>query len=370
MRTELITRREAFDRLGPAWNALLADDVECPSGMDATSGFEWAAALIDAFLEEGQWVVVVASDDSGVAGILPLFWSRYRWEEAGAGVLAALTELNGGRNGFVVREGAEEALDAMLACLDEELPGWDRLNLRLVSGSRSEALLERLCARNGIKFTKGGADEKAATSPYLLLPDDLDEYLRGFNPKFRQEVQRRDRRMREQGQLQLRILEKPEEVDATWLAIQEIERLSWKEEAGTSLTASDWQERFHERLVPYAADSGQLACAVLELDDKPVAYSLALCFGGVASGLKTSYVQSLHAQAPATVLARLFMTELRARGFKAFDFMGACEAHKLRWTGSTYTRHTYTLFSKGIGGAVAQMRHRVGSMLKRGLVRS
>jgi hypothetical protein len=366
----LITRREDFDRLSPSWNALLAQDAVCPTGLDATGGFEWAAALIDAFLKDSQWLVAVAADEQGVAGILPLFWSRHRWPEAGDGVLAALTELNGGRNGFLLREGSEQALSAIMACLRTDLPGWDRLNLRLTSGSRSEALFESLCAKEGMRYVKGGSEENAAVSPYLMLPDDLDEYLRGFNPKFRQEALRRDRRIREQGRVQMRVFTRPEEAAELWAAIEQIERLSWKEEAGSSLTASDWQERFHKCLLPHAAKSGRLACAVLTLDDAPVAYSLALCFEGVACGLKTSYVQGLHSFAPATVLARLFMIELRARGILAFDFMGACEAHKLRWTDSTYSRCTYGLFNQGIGGTVAQVRHRVGSLLKRGLART
>lgn len=370
MRTELITRREDFDRLRPSWNALLAQDAACPTGMDATGGFEWAAALIDAFLKDGQWLVAVTTDEQGVAGILPLFWSRHRWPDAGDGALAALTELNGGRNGFLLRDGSEEALSAIMTCLRTELPVWDRFNLRLTAGSRSEACFESLCAKEGLRYVKGGAEEKAAVSPYLMLPDDLDEYLRVFNPKFRQEALRRDRRIRERGQMQMRIFAEPEETAELWSAIEQIEKLSWKEEAGSSLTASDWQERFHKCLLPHAAAAGQLSCAVLTLDDAPVAYSLALCFQGVACGLKTSYVQDLHSFAPATVLARLFMIELRARGNLAFDFMGACEAHKLRWTDSTYSRYTCGVFNQGIGGAVAQVRHRVGSLLKRGLART
>lgn len=370
MRIDLITRRSDLNRLAQAWNALLAEDCTAPAGMDATSGFEWACALIEAFLEDEQWLVVAASDEHGVAGILPLFWSRHRWPEADKGALSVLTELNGGRNGLLVRNGSAETLGAMLDHLHDEVPGWSRLNLRLVVGSRSQALLESLYPGENARLVKTGADAKDASSPYLLLPDDLDQHLRTFNPKFRQEVLRRDRRLRELGEVRLRIHERPDEIDGLWRSVLEIERLSWKESAGSSLTANDWQERFHELLLPHCAAAGQLAGAVLTVDDAPVAYSLAVHFGKVVLGLKTSYVERLTSHAPASVLARLFMIELRQRGFEVFDFMGACEPHKLRWTDSTYARCAYTLFNGGIGGAMAQVRHRVGSLLRRNLARA
>lgn len=364
MRAELITQRADFDNLADSWNSLLAQDAQCPTGMDATGSHEWASAVIDTFLQDGQWIVVVAVDESGIAGILPLYWTRHRWPKAGRGMLDALTEVNGGRNGFLLRPGSEEtALSTMVTCLRSRIK-WDRLNLRLVSGSRSASWLGDLCARENMLFVKGGADAKAATSPYLALPDDLEGYLRSLNASFRWQLQRRERRLRDAGAIQLEIVETPEQVSRYLAAVDEIERQSWKEDAGSSITARDWEHRFYQALLPRVAASGLLLSTLLRLDRRPIAYQMVTAFGETASLLKTSYVQDLRAYSPGIVLQWMQLREIHARGFRSFDFMGACEPYKLRWTESVYSRHTYCLFNRSLAGRIAEARHKVGSAVK------
>ena len=366
MRVELITQRAEFDRLGPAWNALLAEDCACPQGMDATSTHEWAGALIDAFLDDDQWMILVASDGQGVCGILPLYWVKYGGTAPDSDALAILTELNGGRNGLLVRTGSVDTLNAMLDHLARQVPGWDRLLFRTTLGGRSDRMLDELVGSHGRRVVSS----EETTSPYLILPDDLDQYLRALSQNFRKETQRRERRLRDMGTLDLKLVEGAADTEELWDAILEIEKTSWKETAGSSITAKEREQRFYPALLPRAAAAGQLLAGLLLLDQRPIAYCLAIRFGDTAIGLKTSYVEDLSSHSPATVLRRLYFDALAQRGVRAYDFMGACEPHKMRWTETTYSVALFSVFNSGLRGAVARLRHQAKARLRHGLLRA
>lgn len=362
MKIEVIRRRGDIDKLYSDWNAFLRDDSRTPDGMDITSGFEWTTSLLDAFLgEEVPWFVLVASDARGVAGILPM----YRVRSSGGSVwprdIAPMTQLYGGRNGFLLRTDAPHALRAMLRYLHRSIDGWHSMHLRVVDGSRSERALDD--ALNGALSCMEPYNRE--TSPFVRLPDDLDTYLGSLKTGFRTELQRRERRLRDVGRLEFRVYDSPEQVDAYWKDIISVELQSWKEAAGSSITRKAEQDRFYRTLLPRAAGAGQLLGGLLLLDDRPIAYRLSVVSGDTALGLKTSYAENVKAFAPATVLQWMYLREMHRRGLRVFDFTGTCDPHKMRWGCDTYAQTTYRIYRQSVGGALAQVGRRALSAVRK-----
>lgn len=360
LRIEVLADRAALDHISDAWNALALEDATPPLGQDATATYEWHRALLDAFLpDDGRWLVLVARDDRGLAGILPVYRSQLRKGLARPGEIAVLTELFGGRNGFLVRSSDASVLQALLRHLIDHVDGWDSLRMHLVCGSRSERMLTAALGGTGTFVV---AEE---VSPILTMPDDLDDYLRSLQPSFRSELRRREKRLHEAGSLEFEMFDSPARTAEYWQAVQEIERQSWKEAAGSALTASLEQQRFYQALLPRAAAAGQWLSGLLRLDGRPVAYRMSVVFAGTAIGLKTSYVQDMKAYSPATVLQWMYLREIHRRGIRVFDFTGLCEPHKTRWTDDTYTLRTHRIFRRSPGGQLARLRHELGAQARR-----
>lgn len=352
MHVELISDRAAFDRLAPAWNALLAEDSSPPHGMDATGSFEWASALLDSFLQDGNWLVAVAADPDGVAGILPLYRPTGPRGLCAPRELALFTESYGGRNGFLVRGGDPDILRRLVEFLHREVQGWDCLRLHLVRGSRSDAMLATLVAQMPL----AGTEIARETSPVLMLPDDFEAWAATLKPSFRTELRRRERRLRDAGDLRFELFTQPADVERYWDAVIAIERQSWKEAAGSSITRHPEQDRFYRAMLPRAAAAGQWLSALLCLDGRPVAYRLSIADRGVALGLKTSFVDDLRKFAPASLLQWMYLRRVHDLGIRCFDFSGNAEEHKMQWTSETYTLDTMQLFRPSLGGNLARVR--------------
>jgi CelD/BcsL family acetyltransferase involved in cellulose biosynthesis len=146
--------------------------------------------------------------------------------------------------------------------------------------------------------------------------------------------------------------------------IYEVESCSWKDEIGTSITAQTEQRRFYEALVEVASDSGLLSAHVLRLNDKPVAYILGLTSAdGTFLDLKESFARPYADYSPGHVLKRFAIATLIASGTRIYDFMGACEPYKMRWTDKTYRRVTLSIYNQGLRGRFWYWRSRLGRAL-------
>ena len=361
MRLELISNRAAFDQLVTPWEALLAQDCTPPAGMDATSGFMWASAILDSFLSQGEWYVAIARDSGRVAGLLPVYRPAPNRGIGSPRVLAPFTELYGGRNGFLIRQGDVNVLRRLIGCLQREVHGWDVLQMQLVQGSRSERMLATL-AEDATIATR---TLPSLSSPILEMPDDLDEWIASMKPSFRTELRRRERRLREAGELRFDLFTDPADVPRYWEAVTTIERQSWKHTAGSSITCRPEQDRFYRAMLPRAAESGQWLSALLSLDGRPIAYRLSIASHGVALGLKTSFVDDLRKFSPASVLQWMYLQRVHGLGIRCFDFSGNAEDHKMQWTHATYGLQTVQLFTPSFRGNLARLRGGLASVAAR-----
>jgi CelD/BcsL family acetyltransferase involved in cellulose biosynthesis len=338
------------------WRNTVSACAAPPEGADMTSAPEWHAALARAFRPQGGTRLLVARERGGeIAAALPVYL-RHAQRLGHFGQTVALpTELYGGRMAWLGERNATAAVASLLRAVDAAFPRWSSFEMTLVDGNlRTERMLQSLR-----DCTCAVASMPLARSPYISLPDSFEDYFKSLKPNFRTEVRRGERRLRETGELTRRLFAAPEEIEALWDSVCRIERESWKEAAGTSITTNPQQERFYREFLPYAAAGAQLLAPVLYLDGRPIAHKLCLVRDGVAAILKMSYVEDLKRFYPSTVLLAGYLQDLVARSVRFLDFMGVCDDFKMRWTSLTYGRTKHVLFRDSLGGRLAHARFRL-----------
>lgn len=362
MQVELICDRPAFDQLREDWNRLLAEDCTAPFGMDVTSGFEWASALLDSFLIGKDWYVAVARDQTGVTGILPVCHrTRATGIFSAPGILSPITSLHGGRNGFLIRNGEPEILRQLIESLFERVPGWDLFGFNVVSGSRSEQMLAGLPKDIGSSIRR----QDSKSSPILLMPEDIETWIASMKPSLRQGLNRHKRQLENLGSLRFELLQDPADVPRYYEAMMYIERNSWKQAAGTSISCKPEQDRFYQALLPHAAGGRQWLSALLTLDDEPIAHRLSIACHGVALGLKTSYVEAMKKYSPASVLQWMYLQHVHPLGIRCFDFSGETESHKMQWTDEIYRLTGMRLYRLTAHGRLARLRNQMAQFKQR-----
>ncbi len=326
-----------------AWLALTQDSLADSRDLDITTTAEWSEALRYSHLDGAPARIAVAGAGGELDGLFPYYRSVERVRGIRCRKLNALSQLYSGRNRLLAREPAqfaERLLDALLA--DEAT--WDWLCLTLVDDSASHRAVVAAAERRGYTLETVAVSD----SPYIDLPDSWDTYFDSLSKKFRWLLRTSRKKLGEEGELGYRLYTTPAEVAPFLQAMYDIEKGSWKEGSGTSITANDTQRAFYERFSPVAAERGWLRGHVLSFNQEPIAYIYGIRLGPVFHDLKESYKVSMRDHSPGHVLKTFALPDLIAEGVTRYDFCGKCDDFKMKWTALTYRRRDLTLHRRTV----------------------
>jgi hypothetical protein len=275
--------------------------------------------------------VLLANDDTGLIGIVPLVEEKEKRKGVSVRVLKMLSgfhALHG--TPLLLGRRKQDSAAAVFEHLRSRNGSWTLWFNAYQVGDPQEELFFSLLRERGHHFST----EPGVRSPYQQLNETWEEKLKTLQPRFRTALRSREKRLREKGKLELRFLDKP----ATWSegleAIREIEEDSWKVETGTAITKQDFQWQFYSRYAPLAAEGGTLRIPVLYLDNEPLAYDYSLLADGTYYLLKTSYKNRWHESYPGFVLRKLLVELLYSSGCREIDYLGKDEDWKMKWTGA------------------------------------
>jgi CelD/BcsL family acetyltransferase involved in cellulose biosynthesis len=347
---KVLTEYEHWASLRQPWNDLVAKQSGEISQLDVTCTFEWAMTLWRNHLGSQEQQVLVLKSGAEINAILPLYRFRKQVHGLPCRVIAPWTEHYSGRCGFLLREPSCGQLGLAMEALIATTKDWDVFQFALIDGSLQDQEFSAWQAQSGMICERIGTQ----VSPYVALTTDWQQHLSSLPPKLRSKMRNGEKRMRERGHLEYQEFRENADTDFFANAMFEIERGSWKEAAGTSLTTNRLQETFHRDFLKTAVQSGWLCGHLLLLDREPIAYVYGLLYHGIFTGLKESFKTSYREMSPGHVLRTFIFQSLYAHNSRFYDFMGRCDEHKMRWTANTYSRSTYLLYNRTTRAWVAR----------------
>ena len=336
------------------WDRLLKSVSESILQLDVTSTLEWSIALWENFAHHTKQRVLVLENNNCITGILPLYNSYDTIYSLRCRKIAPITEIYSGRCGFMLSHNQEAGLDTMIKYLYQH-SDWDLFQITLVDGSQSDTLFREVYRQRKFRCDKLAMQ----SSPYIALKGDWKKYFDSLPKKFRWRLRNSTKKLEESGRLVHKEFGTETDLQSFFDSMIEVEKESWKESAGTSITVNTYQETFYKKFSLMAANKGWFYSHVLELDDIPIAYLYGLAYNGVFFNLKSSYKEEYKKYSPGHVLKMFILEQLYQRGIRVYDFMGPCDDHKMRWTNKIYTRSTYIIYNNTLRGIAAWMGRRV-----------
>lgn len=345
--------------LEDAWIGLLRQHANAADGIDVTGTIEWTLSLWENHLHSQPEKIFLLSEAGQVCTILPCHQrnnSKYGVRE---NILEPITELFSGRTGFLLKDKSAAHLEAIFDFLFTQFPGWDAFCCTLVDGSPSARMFAAMVGKHRYSVRP----IRHSTSPYISLPPQQEAYFSGLSKNFRDNLKKSENRLNKAGKMAVRFYQSPDEVKAFLDIILSIERRSWKEQAGTSITTNPIQEGLYRRILPRAAENQWLLGTVLSVDETPIAYAMGFIFEHIYYNMKASYDESMRATGAGSFIYGPIIKELYRREVFMCDFMGECEEYKMRWTDATYSRTTYILYNQSIRGWLLRAKHRFEQMV-------
>ncbi|MGZ4231439.1 MAG: GNAT family N-acetyltransferase [Solirubrobacteraceae bacterium] len=185
-------------------------------------------------------------------------------------------------------------------------------------------------------------------STLVRLDGDWEAYDNSLSTSLRRDLRRCRRRLDEHGRVWLDV---HDDVSRLGEAL-ELERLGWKEQAGTAIASRPETQQFYTEIAHWAAERGWLRLIFLRLDDRAVAFQFALEDGGAHLGLKTGFDPQFRAMSPGRLIVYASLERAFSIGLERFEFMGKADPYKLRFANDAYDRLLFQAFSHRPAGRV------------------
>ena len=230
------------------------------------------------------------------------------------------------------------------------------VSLRFLSDEPAELELLQAAAQGARHTVLVRASERF---PRILLEGDFEDYWRSRSNNLRRDVERCARRLRARGEVAL-------EVNATDERLHEafgIESLGWKGARGTAITSSTPTERFYSEIARWATERGSLRLVFLRVEDRAVAFHLALEEAGTYFPLKGGFDPAFAACSPGKLIIAETLRRAFAIGLRRYEFLGGEDAYKLRWATHTSERLQFQAFAPSIPGRAARAAFQYGRPL-------
>jgi CelD/BcsL family acetyltransferase involved in cellulose biosynthesis len=312
----------------------------------------WLSAWWNAF-GSGRLVVLAVRRAGRLVGVLPL--------SQRAGVLSSPTNWHTPLYGPVAAD--ESALGAIRDWILSRRPR--RVDLSFLDGegpaTRELRSLEpsyRLVERTMLR------------SPYVAIDGDWEAYWQGVSGKLRQTVRRASRRLAEVGEVTLEVESGPERLDELLAEGFELEATGWKGRSGTAINSDPRTLRFYTELARWAAQHGLLRLAFLRVDERPLAFHLSLESRNRYYLLKPGFDERFRKAGPGTVLTCKMIERAFSLGLSAYEFLGADDEHKLKWTSSVHPRVRIQAFAPSAAGRIDRMIQTHGRALAKRVTRA
>jgi CelD/BcsL family acetyltransferase involved in cellulose biosynthesis len=361
---EVVRDEQKFLDLEQPWNQLVE---HCPN-RHLFQRHEWIATWWRAFSAGKQLHILLVRRGSDLVGIAPFMISRSRFLKLwNVRSLEVIGNYEPSRDSLVIPQHTPEILDVIFRHLHSD-PHWEItvLHCRPAENPAAE-MLPDLCRRRNFKMLPLGINE----SPYLTLDKSWPEFVKSFGTKFRSNLQNRERRLSELGEVRHEFYERCDNLPELLERMFVVATKGWAHEENTGIGSTPELRAYYGSLAHLANQNGWLWFHMLSIAGKDVAFEYDLLFEGVVYNLKIGFDGELSKASPGKVLKRYVLQTAMERGATEYDMLGISDSFKREWTRTARKRYKWFIFNRS---PYAQMLYEIQTGLwdpvKQGLAAS
>ncbi|MGH9345626.1 MAG: GNAT family N-acetyltransferase [Vicinamibacterales bacterium] len=342
---QIVGAAEGIAAFAEEWERLFEAAASEP-----TTSLEWTRALVHNYVRPDDRAFVVRLERGGRAvGFVPLLARPFRVLRQRCIRLTPMSEVFNTHSDLLLLEGGTHAIDALLDALRRLDVRWDgfRMSRLLQENPIGPQLNERARAGGWICRTR-----QRRPAYHLPLPATFDEYFAARSAKFRNHARRMEKKLRAAGAVRVIEISDRAAFEASYDALLQVERASWKASRGISIHGVSHRTAFYREWGPAAAAAGRLHVQLLMLDGEPIAHNIGYVTGGCYYYLKTSYAAAHRPLSPATFLRLRLIEGLIAQGITRLDMPGNPYDWEGQWTDMMRPQITVSIYPRTVRGRV------------------
>jgi CelD/BcsL family acetyltransferase involved in cellulose biosynthesis len=328
---------------------------------------DWSEAFYRSFSPKGKLVLISVWDSKRLRGFLPLILTRGSVSGLPARILTSCANTHCCRFDLVCCDGAEreQVLRAMWKEI-RQLRSWDVLDFPYTKDGSGISELLGFAVKDHYPVAK----KFAWQALYCSFPEQADgsePWLVGTNRKFRANLRRTDKLLKEQGPVSF---EHYRSADPDTLeSFFQLEASGWKGKEGTAIACRPETRKFYELVAAAASRDGYFSLDFLKLDGKPISAHFAMVWDGRYQLLKAAYDENYRRFGPGHLIVWELLRSLGPSGLTELDFVAPATWDESCWASENRSHFSYLVFSRTIYGKVLHFMRISGRALVKSILR-
>jgi CelD/BcsL family acetyltransferase involved in cellulose biosynthesis len=254
---------------------------------------------------------------------------------------------------FLVAEGDEETMFALLGTIARHRDTWDVLQLDEMESSAWQGQRIATWARqSGLRYRQ----QALHPVPYLQKSGDWEHFLRGRSRHFARRLRDAERRVQRDHELTYQHSHGANGTAALVERFFEVEARSWKAKDGLDVGSEPAYRDFYHDLL--RTDTRALCGhAFMQcIDTMPSAVTLGFSSGSMYYSLQIAHDARFDRLSPGTLLEAYEMQWFHANPeLKRYEFLGGAGANKQRWTRTAVDTDIAYIYKPGVHMALADL---------------
>jgi CelD/BcsL family acetyltransferase involved in cellulose biosynthesis len=333
---EVVNSFDSFMGLESVWNDLLEkSDIDVPF-----MTFEYLCFWWKIYGLSNQMLVVILKDNGEYVAIAPLMRQKMSWRGLPVTAITFMANYHSTRTGLIVTKESENLFTVILDYVKSNYQ-FDMFCFDLfVKNTATDRLLISALKGNALKYRMMTGE----LSPYIVVNDDYENYLKGRSKKFLKNLKYRNNLIAREGGYDI-IAFSDNNVDEAMDMSLKISAKTAQFRQKTAIVNSSDSTYYHTRLAHMASQLGWLKISVLKHKLTPIAFEFKLIYKKTVYLLKVGFDVAYSRYATGTIMLSHSIKESFDTHGTEFNFLGKNEPHKLEWTSLTREHQKYWIFN-------------------------
>ncbi len=290
--------------------------------------WEWMAAWMQSYSRHGtpHIVLVRRAQDQMLLGLAPLYRIPV-FRRMGLRTLSFMgTGVGADHLAFISRAGVESEVHCSLTEYLVSFSKWDVLEFPRIDEKLGGYLLHSVSNQSHESF--GSSLTVADQCPFIPLPKTWADYLNLIGSGTREEIARKWRRLRKQGEIVIERVQKIDDLEKAWEVLVRLHRDRRDSIGGRSAFVTRRARVFHRNFIEMALLRGWLRLYLLRVNGNCVAAEYCLHIGDRVTDFQSGFDVRWSRFGVGTLLIAHAIQEAIQEGASEFDFLRGGEAYK------------------------------------------
>jgi len=308
--------------------------------------------VIEAFEREKEIYVLLFKLKGKLIGLLPLRIISRNLKIMKYKILEFLTHNRSDYQDIIISINKEKCLSAFLKYISENKAFWDLIFFKNIPIQNEElaSFKETLQSKKLDYLTFEGV-----VCPIIEIKGSFDDYKRGLKKKLINDIRRRERRLKEKGELKIMHYsgEISLEILTNFFIQQHMKR--WDRTNTPSKFHKIQHQRYYKLLLQDLYDNNLLDLFYLKLDNKILAFHFGSVFNNKVLFHTPTFDPDYSKYAPSKILLFHVIKSCFLRNIAIFDFLAGSERYKYDWTKKENRYINMVIFKNKLSKIIYQM---------------